>query len=132
MAGRRRTEVVAEDQHSGDLSNVYSNIRRWITNDTRVPDVLFALSNANELAALLRAADFRDVAIQQRIAAVAFLQSRICIEQRRRFAADLPGITRDEAARAALIDDARNALAQYTSKSELALPIGAHLLTARV
>src|SRR5262249_37822682 len=85
VAGRRRHEVVAKGtDHRGSsqwLSNnrrsqqCLSNIRRWIRNDTRVSDVLFALSDTNELASLLRAAGFRDVAIQQPIGAVALLQS---------------------------------------------------------
>jgi len=38
----------------------------------------------------------------------------------------------DDAARRALIADARNALGQYTSNTGLAFPIAAHLLSARV
>jgi hypothetical protein len=38
----------------------------------------------------------------------------------------------NDAARGALITDARNALAQYATNTELAFPISAHLLNARV
>jgi hypothetical protein len=38
----------------------------------------------------------------------------------------------DDAARAALITDVRNALGKFTSNDELAFPIAAHLLSARV
>jgi len=38
----------------------------------------------------------------------------------------------NDAAREALIADVRNALGKYTSNSELAFPIAAHLLDARV
>jgi hypothetical protein len=38
----------------------------------------------------------------------------------------------NDAAREALIADVRNALGKYTSNSELAFPVAAHLLDARV
>jgi hypothetical protein len=37
----------------------------------------------------------------------------------------------NDAARDALITDVRNALGKYTTNTELAFPIAAHLLTAR-
>ena len=42
-----------------------------------------------------------------------------------------PVLQANDAARDALIADVRNALSKYTSKTELAFPIAAHLLTAR-
>ena len=42
-----------------------------------------------------------------------------------------PVLQANDAARDALITDVRNALGKYTSNTELAFPIAAHLLTAR-
>jgi ubiquinone/menaquinone biosynthesis C-methylase UbiE len=92
----------------------------------------FGLSNAEELAGLVRAAGFRDVAVQQRVGTVRFASVD-------RFVASYvagsplagPVSQANNAAREALIADARNALAQYTTNTELAFPIAAHLLSAR-
>jgi hypothetical protein len=93
----------------------------------------FALSDADELAALVRAAGFEDGAIQERIGAVRFPSVEKFVSS---YVAGSPLAgpvsQADEAARAALIAEARNALAQSTNKTELAFPIAAHLLTARV
>jgi hypothetical protein len=43
-----------------------------------------------------------------------------------------PVFKADDAAREALIADVRNALRKYTSSTELAFPIAAHLLSAKV
>lgn len=93
----------------------------------------FGLSNADELEALLRAAGFQDVAIQQRSGTVRFPSVE-------RFVLSYVGgsplagpVSRvDDAARAALITDVRNALGKFTSNDGLAFPIAAHLLNARV
>jgi len=93
----------------------------------------FALSDANELAALVRAAGFQDVAIKQRIGAVRFPSvEKFVLSYVAGSPLAGPVSQADEAARAALIGDAGNALAQYTSKIELAFPIAAHLLSAWV
>jgi ubiquinone/menaquinone biosynthesis C-methylase UbiE len=93
----------------------------------------FGLSNAEELAGLVRAAGFRDVAIQQRVGTVRFASlDRFVLS----YVAGSPlaGLVSqaNDAARGALITDARNALAQYATNTELAFPIAAHLLSARV
>ena len=93
----------------------------------------FGLSNADELEALVRAAGFQNVAIQQRGGTVRFPSVE-------RFAlsyvagSPLAGLVSkaDDAAREALITDVRHALGKYTSSTELAFPISAHLLSARV
>jgi len=91
----------------------------------------FGLSDADELATLVRAAGFQDVAIQQRVGTVRFpsIEKFVLIA-----GSPLAGPVSqaDDAPRRALIADARNALRQYTSNAELAFPIAAHLLSARV
>jgi ubiquinone/menaquinone biosynthesis C-methylase UbiE len=93
----------------------------------------FGLSNAEELADLVRAAGFQDVAIQQRVGTVRFASvDRFVLS----YVAGSPlaGLVSqaNDAAREALIADARNALGQYATNTELAFPIAAHLLSARV
>jgi ubiquinone/menaquinone biosynthesis C-methylase UbiE len=92
----------------------------------------FGLSNADELEALVRAAGFQNVAIQQR-------NGTVCFPSVERFVLSYvagsplagPVSKADDAARAALITDVRNALGEYTSNTGLAFPIAAHLLSAR-
>jgi ubiquinone/menaquinone biosynthesis C-methylase UbiE len=92
----------------------------------------FGLSDADELAALVRIAGFQDVAIQQRVGTVRFPSVENFVLN---YVAGSPlaGLVSqaDDAARRALIADARNALGRYTTDTELAFPIAAHLLSAR-
>lgn len=93
----------------------------------------FGLSNADELEALVRAAGFRDVEIQQRSGTVRFLSvERFVLSYVAGSPLAGPVSQVDDAARAALITDVRNALGKFTSNDELAFPIAAHLLSARV
>jgi len=93
----------------------------------------FGLSNADELEALVRAAGFQNVAIQQR-------SGTVCFPSVERFVLSYvagsplagPVSKADDAAREALITDVRNALGKYTSNTELAFPIAVHLLIAGV
>jgi len=93
----------------------------------------FGLSNAEELADLVRAAGFQDIAIQQRAGTVRFASVDRFVSS---YVAGSPLVgpvsQANNAAREALIADVRNALAQYTTNTELAFPIAAHLLSARV
>jgi hypothetical protein len=90
----------------------------------------FGLSNADELEALVRAAGFQNVAIQQRSGTVRFPSVERFVLS---YVAGSPLAGKaDDAAREALIADVRNALGKYTSNTELAFPIAAHLLSARV
>jgi ubiquinone/menaquinone biosynthesis C-methylase UbiE len=93
----------------------------------------FGLSDAEELAGLVRAAGFQDVAVQQRVGTVRFASIDRFVSS---YVAGSPlaGLVSqaNDAAREALIADARNALAQYATSTELAFPIAAHLLSARV
>ena len=93
----------------------------------------FGLSNAEELATLIRAAGFQDVAIQQRVGTVRFASvDRFVLSYVAGSPLAGPMSQASDAAREALITDARNALAQYMTHTELAFPIAAHLLSARV
>jgi hypothetical protein len=93
----------------------------------------FGLSNAEELAGLVRAAGFQDVAIQQRVGTVRFASvDRFVLSYVAGSPFAGPVSQADNAAREALIADVRNALAHYTTSNELAFPIAAHLLSARV
>jgi signal transduction histidine kinase/ubiquinone/menaquinone biosynthesis C-methylase UbiE len=93
----------------------------------------FGLSDADELIALVRAAGFRDIAIQQRGGTVRFPSvEKFVLSYLACSPLAGPVSKADDAARGALIADARNALRKYTSKTDLAFPIAAHLLCARV
>ena len=93
----------------------------------------FGLSNAEELAALVRDAGFQDVVIQQRAGTVRFASiERFVLSYVAGSPLAGPVSQASDAARGALITDVRNALGQYTTNTELAFPIAAHLLSARV
>jgi ubiquinone/menaquinone biosynthesis C-methylase UbiE len=93
----------------------------------------FGLSNADELEALVRAAGFQDVAIQQRSGTVRFPSvERFVLSYVAGSPLAGPVSQVDDAARATLITDVRNALGKFSSNDELAFPIAAHLLNARV
>jgi ubiquinone/menaquinone biosynthesis C-methylase UbiE len=93
----------------------------------------FGLSDADELATLVHAAGFQDVAIQQRVGTVRFPSiEKFVLSYVAGSPLAGPVSQADDAPRRALIADARNALRQYTSNAELAFPIAAHLLSARV
>ncbi len=93
----------------------------------------FGLSNADELEALVRAAGFQNVAIQQRSGTVRFPSvERFVLSYVAGSPLAGPVSQADDAARAALITDVRNALGRFTSNDDLAFPIAAHLLSARV
>ncbi len=93
----------------------------------------FALADADELAALVRAAGFQDIAIQRRVGAVRFPSVEKFVLS---YVAGSPlagaVAQANDAVREALITDVRTALAQYiTRKTGLAFPIAAHLANAR-
>jgi hypothetical protein len=93
----------------------------------------FGLSNADELATLVRGAGFRDVAIQQRGGTVRFPSvERFVLSYVAGSPLAGPVSQANDEARGALITDARNALGKYVSNTEVAFPIAAHLLSARV
>ena len=93
----------------------------------------FGLSNADELEALVGAAGFQNIAVQQRSGTVRFPSvERFVLSYVAGSPLAGPVSKADDAAREALLTDVRNALAKYTSNTELAFPIAAHLLSARV
>jgi hypothetical protein len=93
----------------------------------------FGLANADELEALVRAAGFQNVAIQQRSETVRFPSvEKFVLSYVAGSPLAGPVSQASDAAREALITDVRNALGKYTSNTELAFPIAAHLLSARV
>jgi hypothetical protein len=93
----------------------------------------FGLSNADELEALLSAAGFQSIAIQQRSGTVRFPSiERFVLSYVAGSPLAGPVSKADDAAREALLTDVRNALAKYASSTELAFPIAAHLASARV
>ena len=93
----------------------------------------FGLSDADELTALVRSAGFQEVTVQQRTGMVRFPSVEQFVSS---YVAGSPLVGPvsqvDDAARSALIADVRIALDEYSSDTELAFPIGAHLLSARV
>ena len=93
----------------------------------------FALSNSDELAALVRAAGFQGVAIQQRGGTVRFPSvERFVLSYVAGSPLAGPVSQATDAEREALVTAVRNALGKYTSNTELAFPIAANLLSARV
>jgi SAM-dependent methyltransferase len=93
----------------------------------------FGLSNGDELAALVRAAGFQGVAIQERSGTVRFPSvERFVLSYVAGSPLAVPVSQASDAAREALITDVRSALGRYASNTELAFPIAAHLLSARV
>jgi SAM-dependent methyltransferase len=93
----------------------------------------FGLSDADELTALVRAAAFQDVTIQQRAGTVRFPSvEKFVLSYVAGSPLAGPVSQANDAARGALMADVRNALGQYTSNTELAFPIAAHLLSAKV
>jgi hypothetical protein len=82
----------------------------------------FALSDADELAAPIRAAGFQDVTIQQRVGTVRFPSVEKLVLS---CAAGSP-----LAGPVSQADDAGRG--KYTSNAEIAFPIAAHLLRAKV
>jgi len=93
----------------------------------------FGLSNADQLEALVRNAGFQDVAIQQRVGTVRFPSpEKLVLSYVAGSPLAGPVSQANDAAREALITDAINALGKFTSGTELAFPIAAHLLSARV
>lgn len=93
----------------------------------------FGLSDAGELTNLVGAAGFRGVIVQQRAGTVRFPsieQFVLSYVAGSPLAGEVSQST--NAACDKLISDVRNALGKYTSESELAFPITAHLLTATV
>jgi ubiquinone/menaquinone biosynthesis C-methylase UbiE len=93
----------------------------------------FGLSNADELEALVGAAGFQNIEVQQRSGTVRFPSvERFVLSYVAGSPLAGPVSKADDVAREALITDVRNALAKYTSNTELVFPIAAHLLSARV
>lgn len=91
----------------------------------------FSLSDADELTALVRNAGFQEVRVQQRTGVVRFPSVEKFVSSYITGSPLAGPVSQvDDAARVALIADVRNALVQYTNDTELAFPIGAHLLKA--
>jgi len=92
----------------------------------------FGLSDSEELTALVRAAGFRDIAIQQRVGTVRFGSTEKLVSS---YIAGSPLAgpvsQASDAARQALVADVQNALGKYMSDTELTFPIAAHLLSGR-
>lgn len=92
----------------------------------------FGLSDSGELEALVSAAGFQDVAVQQRNGMVRFPSvERFVLSYVAGSPLAGPVSKADDAAREALIIDVGNALKKHMGNTELAFPIGAHLLSAR-
>jgi SAM-dependent methyltransferase len=93
----------------------------------------FGLSDVGELTNLVGAAGFRGVIVQQRVGKVHFPSvEHFVLSYVAGSPLAGPVSQANDAAREKLISDAKNALGKYISNSELAFPIAAHLLTARM
>jgi SAM-dependent methyltransferase len=93
----------------------------------------FGLSDAYELKTLVRAAGFQNVVVLQRQGTVRFPSvERFVLSYIAGSPLAGPVSKADDAAREALITDVRNALGNYISNTELAFPIAAHLVSAKV
>ena len=93
----------------------------------------FGLSNADELASLVRDAGFQNIEIQQRVGTVRFPSvERFVLSYVAGSPLAGPVSQASDLARSALIAEATNALARNTNNVELVFPVAAHLLSARV
>jgi SAM-dependent methyltransferase len=93
----------------------------------------FGLSDAGELTNLVGAAGFRGVMVQHRVGKVQFPSvEQFVLSYVNGSPLAGPVSQANDAAREKLISDAKNALGKYISNSELAFPIAAHLVSARV
>jgi ubiquinone/menaquinone biosynthesis C-methylase UbiE len=93
----------------------------------------FCLANADELTALVRDAGFQDMAIRQQVGTIRFPSvEKLVTSYVSGSPLAGPMSQTDDAAREALIADVRNALQGYSDSGELAFPIAAHLIRARV
>ncbi len=92
----------------------------------------FGLAEVDELAALVRAPGFHDVAVRRQIGTVRFPSVEKFVASYVN-GSPLAGLVSqaDNAAREALIADVGNALERYANNTELAFPIAAHLASAR-
>jgi ubiquinone/menaquinone biosynthesis C-methylase UbiE len=108
-------------------------LQRHIGQAAAIMRAPFGLSDADELAALVRGAGFQRVAIHQRSGTVRFPSvERFVLSYVAGSPLAGPVAQAGDAAREALITDVRNALVEFTSDTELAFPIAAHLLSAAV
>ena len=93
----------------------------------------FGLSDADELAALVRAAGFQNVASHQTERDSSFPSvERFVLSYVAGSPLAGPVSQAGDAAREALMSDVRSALVEFTNDAELAFPIAAHLLSATV
>jgi SAM-dependent methyltransferase len=93
----------------------------------------FGLSDARELTQLVGSVGFRDVTVQQRVGAVKFPSiERFVLSYVAGSPLVGPVAQANDAARAKLISDTKDALSKYMSNGELTFPIAAHLLAASV
>ncbi|MET0904660.1 MAG: methyltransferase domain-containing protein [Tardiphaga sp.] len=93
----------------------------------------FGLSDAGELATLVRAAGFQNVTVDQRGGTVRFPSvERFVLSYVAGSPLAGPVAQAGDAAREALMTDVRSALVAFTNDAELAFPIAAHLLSATV
>lgn len=108
-------------------------LERYVGQAASIMRAPFGLFDADELEALVRAAGFWDIAIHQRSGTVRFASVERFVSS---YVAGSPLAgpvsQASDAAREALITEVRSALVKFTSNAELAFPIGAHLLSARV
>jgi len=108
-------------------------LQRHIGQAAAIMRAPFGLPDADELAALVRAAGFQNVAIHQRSGTVRFPSvERFVLSYVAGSPLAGPVSQAGDAAREALMSDVRSALVEFTNDVELAFPITAHLLSATV
>ena len=108
-------------------------LQRHIGQAAAIMRAPFGLSDADELAALVRAAGFQNVAVHQRGGTVRFPSvERFVLSYVAGSPLAGPVAQAGDAAREALMTDVRNALVTFTNDTELAFPIAAHLVSATV
>jgi hypothetical protein len=131
--GRRVLMVWCSISESSGFAVLAESLKHHVgqaaANIVRAP---FGLADVNELAALVRAAGFQDIAIQRQVGTVRFPSvEKFVLSYVAGSPLAGPVSQADDIARGALIADTRNALGRYISNTELAFPIAAHLLSAR-
>jgi ubiquinone/menaquinone biosynthesis C-methylase UbiE len=120
-------------QDSPGFAVLAEALQRHIGQAAAIMRAPFGLSDADELAALVRAAGFQNVAIHQRSGTVRFPSvERFVLSYVAGSPLAGPVSQAGDAAREALMSDVRSALVEFTNDAELAFPIAAHLLSATV
>jgi SAM-dependent methyltransferase len=125
-AGGRLALMVWRDESPG-FTVLAEALERHVGEPAAIMRAPFGLSNADELASLVRDAGFQNIEIQQRVGTVRFpWVERFVLSYVAGSPLAGPVSQASDLARSAPIAEATNALAKNTNNAELVFPIAAH------